>query len=100
MLACIPMGLDGGVFGISKSANNGMFNYMANLAGIDFVERVNLYHRANVAIQSTRNGYYDMLTKLKIGLNTKLKIFSKAGSFVGRTSDGTTGGGIVPHRSY
>ena len=100
MLACIPMGLDGGVFGISKSANNGMFNYMANLAGIDFVERANLYHRANVAIQSTRNGYYDMLTKLKIGLNTKLKIFSKAGSFVGRTSDGMTGGGIVPHRSH
>ena len=100
MLSCLPMGLDGGVFGISKSANNGMFNYMANLAGIDFVERTNLYHRANVAIQSTRNGYYDMLTKLKIGLNTKLKIFSKAGSFVGRTYDGTAGGGIVPHRSH
>ena len=94
------MGLDGGVFGIAKSANNGMFNYMANLAGIDFVERTNLYHRANVAIQSTRNGYYDMLTKLKIGLNTKLKIFSKSGSFIGRTYDGVTGGGIVPHRSY
>lgn len=100
MLACIPMGLDGGIFGISKSANNGMFNYMANLAGIDFVERANLYHRANVAIQSTRNGYYDMLTKLKIGVSTKLKVFSKAGSLVGRTSNGMTGGGIVPHRSY
>lgn len=100
MLACIPMGLDGGIFGISKSANNGMFNYMANLAGIDFVERANLYHRANVAIQSTRNGYYDMLTKLKIGVSTKLKIFSKAGSFIGRTSNGMTGGGIVPHRSH
>ena len=41
-----------------------------------------------------------MLTKLKIGLNTKLKIFSKAGSFIGRTYDGTAGGGIVPHRSH
>ncbi len=100
MLACIPMGLDGGLFGISKSANNGMFNYMANLAGIDFVERANLYHRANVAIQSTRNGYYDMLTKLNIGLNTKLKVFSKAASFVGRTTTGMSGGGIVPNRSY
>ena len=100
MLSCIPMGLDGGLFGISKSANNGMFNYMANLAGIDFVERANLYHRANVAIQSTRNSYYDMLTKLNIGLNTKLKVFSKSASFIGRNTTGTSGGGIVPNRSY
>ena len=41
-----------------------------------------------------------MLTKLKIGVSTKLKVFSKAGSLVGRTSNGMTGGGVAPHRSY
>ena len=47
MLPDVAAGLDGGINSISKAGNMGMNNFIANLAGIDFIERANLYNIFN-----------------------------------------------------
>lgn len=42
MLPDVAAGLDGGINSVSKAGNMGMNNFIANLAGIDFIERANL----------------------------------------------------------
>ena len=38
----VAMGLDGGIFSLSKATNLGMENYLCTLAGIDFIERASI----------------------------------------------------------
>lgn len=42
MMPNVAMGLDGGIFSLSKATNLGMENYLCTLAGIDFIERASI----------------------------------------------------------
>jgi len=55
MLPDVAAGLDGGINSISKAGNMGMNNFIANLAGIDFIERANLMNIFNHKLKDLNN---------------------------------------------
>lgn len=58
MLPGVCMSLDGGgIFGISHAANEGMFNYLCTLCGIDFIERANLAEIYKRDISKLKNSF-------------------------------------------
>lgn len=74
VLPDVAAGLDGGVFSVSKAGNMGMNNFIANLAGIDFIERANL-------LNIMGNNYKDFRTTLRA-----VDVFG-----FGEGNDGSTG---------
>lgn len=58
MLPGVCMSIDGGgIFGISHASNEGMFNYLCTLSGIDFIERANLAEIYKRDISKLKNSF-------------------------------------------
>lgn len=57
MLPGVCMSLDGGIFGVSHATNEGMFNYLCTLCGIDFIERANLAEMFHKNVEKLKNSF-------------------------------------------
>ena len=81
VLPTMQMGLDAGMWSLNKAANNGMINYMCNLAGVDFVERANLAKDTDRVVQNLRTSINSIGTNSRIWMAQS----SLAGKIIGTT---------------
>ena len=72
MLPTMQLGLDAGHWGLTHSANSGMTAYMCNLAGVDFIERANLYRDAEQIFQKLRTNFEEFGPNVRTWMSSKI----------------------------